>query len=87
MGNNALGYTLCGAGFLSLLCSFDKVNVFVVKTLPVLAKFPDLYFQVAGGALIMFGVFLLAGKGKRSRVVSEVPIYHGNDVVGYRRQK
>jgi hypothetical protein len=87
MADSLLGYGFCGIGFLSILCSFDKINAFVVKLAPVVSSFPDLYFQIAGGAFVMLGVFLLTGKNKKSKVLSEVPIYKGNQVVGYRREK
>jgi len=87
MANNLLGYGFCGVGLLSLVLSFDQFNSVVVKILPFISSFPDLYFQVAGGILIMFGVFLLAGKNKRSKPLLEVPIYSGNQIVGYRRDR
>jgi len=87
MADSLLGYSFCGIGFLSILCSFDKINAFVVKTVPFISSFPDLYFQIAGGAFVLLGVFLLAGKSKKSKVLSEVPIYRGNQVVGYRRDR
>ncbi len=87
MANNLIGYGFCGIGLLSLLSSFDKVNVIVVKVFPFFSSFPDLYFQIAGGVLIMLGVFLLAGKSKKSKSLLEVPIYKGNQVVGYRRER
>lgn len=87
MANNLIGYGFCGLGFLSILCSFDKINAFAIKIFPFLSVLPDLYLQIGGGVFVMLGVFLLAGKNKKPKVLSEVPIYSGNQVVGYRRDK
>jgi len=87
MGTDLLGYSFCGVGFLSLLCSFDNVNSLLVKYLPFISKFPDLAFQIFGAVLILLGVFLISGKSKKTKTLVEVPIYQGNQVVGYRRQK
>lgn len=87
MANSLIGYGFCGIGFLSILCSFDNVNSFAVKTLPFISGVQDLYFQIIGGIFVMLGVFILAGKNKKTKVLSEVPIYRGNQIVGYRRDK
>lgn len=87
MGNDLIGYGLCGIGLASLLCSFDTINSFLTKSAPFISGISDLYFQVIGGVLIMTGVFILAGRNKKSKNISEVPIYKGNQIVGYRREK
>ena len=67
MGTDLLGYSFCGVGFLSLLCSFDNVNSLLVKYLPFISKFPDLAFQIFGAVLILLGVFLISGKSKKQK--------------------
>ena len=87
MADNLIGYGFCGIGLFSLLCSFDKFNTFVVKLLPFISDFPDLYFQIAGGIFVMIGVVFLAKKDKKPKTTSEVPIYRGDKIVGYRRER
>ena len=57
----------------------------IVKTiLPFIGSISDLYVIIAGFAVLVAAIFLLKSSsgGKQAK---EVPIYHGKNVVGYRR--
>lgn len=87
MGNELVGYSFCGVGLLSLLCSFERVNSFFANYLPQISKFPSLTFQIFGGFFLLIGILLLSKKGGKGKVSLEVPIYQGDRIVGYRRNK
>ena len=44
----------------------------------------DLYIMLIGLIIVVVGIVLISLSGS-SQKVSEVPIYHGKDVVGFRR--
>ena len=56
----------------------------VKKMIPNLNQVGDTTLVVVSGAIVLLGL-ILAMKGRRGRRGGEVPIYHGRDVVGYRR--
>jgi hypothetical protein len=85
MGNTILGYTFSGLGLIALVSSFTQVKLYLAKYLPVLSGIGDIYLQIAGGVLVLLGVYFMMGK-KGSKQASEVPIYQGKNIVGYRRQ-
>ena len=45
---------------------------------------PSYYFLVIGAGLSIVGAFL--SKSNKSKISSEVPIYHKGQIVGYRRE-
>jgi hypothetical protein len=85
MGNQILGYGLSGIGLLVLASGFDVAKNSLAKFVPFLSTVSSFYLQIIGGVLIVFGAFFLLGK-KGAKQTAEVPIYHGKNVVGYRRQ-
>jgi len=46
---------------------------------------PSYIFTIVGAGLILFGIIILSKNPKKTRVGQEVPIYSGNQVIGYRR--
>lgn len=85
MANKLLGYILSGVGLLVILSSFSSIKAFFSKYISVLSSVNNIYLYILGGALVVFGVFFLIGKGS-TKQAAEVPIYQGRNVVGYRRR-
>lgn len=50
------------------------------------SKVPQYIFTIVGAGLILVGVLLLYRNPKKTKKHQEVPIYSGNQVIGYRRQ-
>ncbi len=51
-----------------------------------LSGIPSYILTIVGGALILVGIIILYKNPQKTRVGQEVPIYSGNQVIGYRRQ-
>jgi len=81
------GYILVIAGIVVLLAGVKPTNVYFQSFLPFLTgiNYIDYILIGAGAVLLVIGVFLLRSSGGGSRRISEVPIYHGKNIVGYRR--
>jgi len=77
------GYIIALVGLVIVVLSLNlgRLNI----TLPAAIK--SSYVMILGLVLIIVGVFLSLNKGKSTQAAEEVPIYHGNKIVGYRRQK
>ncbi len=78
----AIGYVLIGAGIVALIASYNAVLVALNITLPEFLNKTTLLSLAALG--IILGAFVAFRVGTNKKV-TEVPIYHGKDVVGYRR--
>ena len=50
-----------------------------------LSGVPSYILTIVGGALILVGIIILYKHPQKTRVSQEVPIYSGNQVIGYRR--
>ena len=72
-------------GLVIVALSYKALRDALKLTLP--AAIPETYLLIAGVVLAVAGVFLVMGKGRKKEKLSEVPIYHGKDVVGFRRIK
>tara|TARA_Y100000310_G_scaffold249355_1_gene255407 strand:- start:1811 stop:2065 length:255 start_codon:yes stop_codon:yes gene_type:complete len=82
----ALGYFVSLIGVLVLATSVPPVKKFVISFLPSLSGVHNFVIIGLGVLILVIGVVMLrrsVGSGK----VKELPIYHGKDVVGYRRTK
>lgn len=77
-----IGYVLIFLGIASLLLSYEAVQSALGVELP--APLTKATLLPAAALLIVFGAFI-AFKVGTSKKVSEVPIYHGKEIVGYRR--
>ncbi len=81
-----LGYVLSLVGIVILALTVKPVKeTTVVKTiLPFIGSINDLYLIISGFAFLVVAILLLRSSsgGKQAK---EVPIYHGKNVVGYRR--
>mgnify|MGYP001569185393 CR=1 FL=1 len=81
-----LGYILSIAGIIALLAGVKPTDVLIRKFLPYMVGVQNTPLMIAGIVLIVIGIIILKGAGG-GRQLREVPIYHGKNVVGYRRQR
>lgn len=84
-----IGYILAVIGLIAIaISSFKPARTFIEGIIKLPAMLTDTYLLIGGGIVFIIGIFLSmkggSGKGKQ---VPEVPIYHGKNVVGYRRVK
>lgn len=81
--NKLIAYIIAIIGLAVIILSLNlsKLNL----SLP--ASIKPAYIMIAGIILVILGIVLSMNKGKASQVSEEVPIYHGNKIVGYRKQK
>jgi len=81
--NKIIAYIIALVGLAIIILSFNlsKLNF----TLP--ASIKSAYIMIAGIILVILGIVLVMNKGKATQTEEEVPIYHGNKIVGYRKQK
>lgn len=83
-----------GLGYFSLdplLYSSNYTNATLNETSPLgeivsgIGKVPSYILTVVGAGLIVLGVLVLYKSPQNTKVQSEVPIYSGNQIIGYRR--
>lgn len=79
--NKLLAYFIAIVGLGIALLSFN-LSMFNF-TLPAFIK--PVFITLAGIALIIIGVFFSMSKGKGKHIANEVPIYHKDKIVGYRK--
>jgi len=81
MVSKILGYALAGIGLVAVaITSFPQAKE-IIKIPEII---PDTALLIGGIILVAIGTFsLMKSGGKKSQ--SEVPIYRGKNVVGYRR--
>ena len=77
-----VGYIILAIGFALLALSYAEIRT--ALNLTILEEIGDIGLIAAGIILVVVGAFV-AFKLNASRKVREVPIYHGKDLVGYRR--
>ena len=82
MVNKVLSYIVIGAGVIVSLASFAKVRT-MLKIAALPAGVSDNSIFIIGMVLLVIGAIMSFGSsgGKKK----EVPIYHGEKIVGYRR--
>ena len=80
MVSKTLGYILSGVALLGLIISFEPIASALGIKLPITSEI----LTIISVALLVIGLILIA-KGSSKKKESEVPIYHGKNVVGYRR--
>ena len=86
MVRKILGYLFSIVGLAGLVYSlFPSIRALIALPLP--EQLTDTVLLIVTLILIAIGVFLIMrnGKGKARQKSVEVPIYHKNEVVGYRR--
>lgn len=57
----------------------------VKATIPQLGQFGDTPLLIVSVVVALIGVFLITKHSSRMKAEREVPIYHGKNIVGYRR--
>ena len=77
-----VGIVIAVVGALVFALSFSVVRIGFKITLP--GALNDNILMAIGAVILIVGVYLGFGKGGKKKM-SEVPIYHGNNVVGFRR--
>ena len=77
-----LGYTLSIIGLIGLLLTFEQVKSALKIPLP--EGLTNNILTIISIVIVLVGVFIIIKSGS-SRKVTEVPIYHGKKVVGFRR--
>ena len=75
------GYIVILIGIIVIALSFKEARDYLSITLP--AGISDYYVLIAGVIIIVLGAVF--SRSRMSRKVAEVPIYHGKNVVGFRR--
>ena len=81
MVNKILGYILIAAGVILALFSYPQFRA--PLKIPIPANVTDNYILIAGAIVLIVGAFLAFNKS--SKQLKEVPIYHGKNIVGFRR--
>jgi hypothetical protein len=82
-----LGYALAGIGAIGILISPDKIraNIPVISTIPYKIVLITSLGIVAAGVLLMIIFDKSSNKFNGKQKQTEVPIYKGKEIVGYRR--
>ena len=80
-----IGYVLIALGIIGLaIINIPQVRSEV--TLP--PQLTDNIVMIGSLVIALIGVFLaFRGGGRRGKQMPEVPIYHGKNIVGYRRMR
>lgn len=79
-----VGYTLVIFGLIILTLGVKPVHTQAVNNIPILASIDPIFLLGIGIVLLVLGVIIMRGSNSRKQA-PEVPIYHGKEVVGYRR--
>jgi len=80
-----IGYILSIAGIIGLAYTMIPQ---IQPYLTFLKGFSATIITIASAALILVGLFIIVKGGRfKGRQAAEVPIYHGKNVVGYRRTR
>ena len=78
------GYVISIVGLLIFVAGSKFFNTKAVGFVPLLESVKPFYLMVVGLAVVLVGIFFLA-RGRSGKSQSEVPIYKGKNIVGYRR--
>lgn len=83
----AIGYFVCFIGIIVLLTSVPPVKELAIDYLPLLSSVHNFFIIGVGLVIMVIGVSILRASSFRGggRQTREVPIYHGRNIVGYRR--
>lgn len=84
INNKILGYSVSVIGVIIVLLSFTQIQKALKITFP--AYLTTSILTIIGVVVLAVGSFILI-KFSSSGKLTEVPIYHGEKVVGYRRIK
>ena len=79
-----LGLIISIVGIAGMALSYEEVAQVLNLTLPKMLSANVLFYSSI--ILVVLGILLLLNRSGGGNKLKEVPIYHGKDVVGYRRQ-
>ena len=84
-----IGYPLAIIGVIGLAAyTVPQIKNFLFKSLNIpSARITDIYLLIGGIFLVVIGLFIVMKSSKMRRMKKgiEVPIYRGNQIVGYRK--
>ena len=83
--NRILGYILAVLGLVVFALGIPPVNEIAIEYIPGLESISGNILFLIGVAALVLGIFVLRFSPSGGRQAKEVPIYHGKQVVGYRR--
>ncbi len=78
-----IGYLLSIIGLAALALSINGVRKIISITLP--GQLNNTFLTIAGIIFLIIGVFIAMKNPSSASKHAEVPIYQGNQIVGYRR--
>jgi len=81
-----VGYIIAIIGMIGVLLKTEMVKKLIPITLPAITQ--TTYFMIGSVVVVVIGLALtmMGGGGmRRAKSGGEVPIYSGNQIVGYRR--
>ncbi len=86
MVRKIISYFVMVLGLAILSLSLKPIKEFFIEIVPFLEEINSFILIGVGAVILVVGFFLMkrGGSGKKQKS-SEVPIYQGKDVVGYRR--
>ena len=84
MNNKILGYIITALGLIIFAISFQTVQTALKLKIP--AELSTNILTIIAIVVLAVGLFFVV-KTSSSGKIKEVPIYHGKDIVGFRRVK
>jgi multisubunit Na+/H+ antiporter MnhB subunit len=81
----SVGYVLVVLGLVILALGVKPVHDSLVGSVPVLDSVDPIVLLGIGVVLLVIGILIMRKSGGSRRQAPEVPIYEGEDVVGFRR--
>ena len=87
--NRALGYFTAIIGLIGLTASlFPEFKDYLSSSLSIsTSQITNTYLMIGSVVIIIVAILLVMKSGRRGKtqIPREVPIFHGNKIVGYRR--
>ena len=80
----SVGFILLVLGLILLALGVKPVHEQIVKSMPQLGGIDPIVLLGIGVALLVIGIIIMKGASS-GKQAEEVPIYHGKEIVGYRR--
>lgn len=84
-----IGYIIAIIGLFALALTMlpkSKTPFISFINIPQLSQIPDLYLTIGGLVLIILGILAVSQSSKKpTKTGKEVPIYHKDKIIGYRR--
>ena len=78
-----LGYFIAIVGLVGLLLTYNTIKTALGIKIP--AGLTNNVLTIISLLIIVAGIILVVKFSNTNKKISEVPIYHGKDVVGFRR--